>query len=111
MGGKWELPGGKIENNEDRAESLEREILEETGLKVENLEDVVRVEVEAENCVNCYIMHSKEFKGEVELSEEHSEYRWVTPDEFRNMDWHSDAGYGLPPMAFLDKYLEKNNDY
>jgi 8-oxo-dGTP diphosphatase len=106
MGGKWELPGGKMENGEDREESVRREMIEETELKVENLRDVVRVEVEAKNCVNCYIMYSKNFSGEVELSKEHSEYRWVTSEEFRNMDWHSDAGYGVPAMVYLRKYLD-----
>ncbi len=111
MGGKWELPGGKMENGEHREKSVKREVLEETDLKVENLRDVVRVEVEAENCVNCYIMYSRDFTGEAKLSDEHSQYRWVRPDEFRDMEWHSDAGYGLPPMVFLQKYLEKENEY
>jgi len=82
MGAKWELPGGNMENGEHREKSVKRDVLEETELKVENLQDVVRVEVEAENCVNCYIMYSRDFTGEAEPSDEHIQYRWVRPDEF-----------------------------
>lgn len=41
--GKWDLPGGRIEFGESPRETLERELMEETGLKVEGatLLDVV----------------------------------------------------------------------
>ena len=35
MPGFWELPGGKVENNEDHSSALIREIFEETGIKIE----------------------------------------------------------------------------
>lgn len=108
--GKWELPGGKIDNNkgEDREDTALRELEDETGLEAENFIDVVRVEVEDFNenpVVNCWILHTDSFKGEIELSEEHQSFRWVKPREFRYMDWHRDAGYGLPPMVYLEEYL------
>lgn len=34
--GVWDLPGGKIEANEDLFKALKREVLEETGLKVKD---------------------------------------------------------------------------
>ena len=111
FGERWELPGGKLKDTEDRFECMEREVREEIGLEVESLKDVVRVEVESERTVNCFIIHSSGFEGEVELSEEHQDYRWVSPEEFRKMDWHRDAGYGLPPMVYLEEYLERNPGY
>lgn len=105
-GGYWELPGGKIEEDEDRFQTAEREVSEETGLKCRNIEDVVRVEVEKDSeCVNCWIVHTDEFSGEVGLDEELQDFKWVTPEEYRNMNWHADAGYGLPAMVFLDNYV------
>ena len=34
LGGLWELPGGKIKENETQTECLKREILEETNIRV-----------------------------------------------------------------------------
>lgn len=42
--GKWFLPGGGVEKNEDLAEGLRREVLEETGLTVEVGEPLLKKE-------------------------------------------------------------------
>jgi 8-oxo-dGTP pyrophosphatase MutT (NUDIX family) len=36
--GKWQIPGGKLEPNEDPLQAAKREIFEETNLIVNNLE-------------------------------------------------------------------------
>lgn len=36
--GKWEVPGGRLEQKETLGEHLKREILEETGLQIEAVE-------------------------------------------------------------------------
>lgn len=105
MSGKWELPGGKFKNSSGRFSAAKREIKEELGLELENLQDVVREEIEEENTVNTWIMFTDDFSGEIDLSKEHEEYRWVNPNEYAEMDWHQDAGYGLPPMRYLEDYL------
>lgn len=105
--GKWELPGGKIEENEDRFQASQRELKEEVNLEISNIEDVVRVEVEDEKCVNCWIMHTSEFSGDVKLDRsELSDFRWVSGSEYLELDWHADAGYAIPAIRFLNQYLD-----
>lgn len=110
--GKWELPGGKIDEEleEDQSEAAKREVENESGLKIKSLVDVVRVEVEEfkenKEVVNCWILYSDSFSGKVQLSEEHQDHRWVNAEEFKDMDWHRDAGYNIVPMTYLEDYLD-----
>ncbi|MFB6214053.1 MAG: NUDIX hydrolase [Candidatus Nanohaloarchaea archaeon] len=99
---KWELPGGKIEQGEDRFEAASRELEEETGIELDadDFQDVVRVEVEDWEIVNCRILFAEVPGAVVDLYEEElSGFRWVTAEEYRTMNWHADAGYGAPAMV------------
>ena len=93
--GKYDLPGGHIEENEGLKDSVLREIKEETGL-VANFGEIIDVvefpedspqfkeEKRGLRCI-CYVETS-----EVELSFEHDEFKWVAldnaQDEFSEKD-------------------------
>ncbi len=78
---EWQLPEGKIETEETPAETIVREVKEETGLNVTNVIFLGKNQIEYEwNSKKIMVFRTIfqiEFEGNVSLSEEHIEYRWV----------------------------------
>lgn len=81
---KWDLPGGSLDFGENPYESIEREIREEAGIGVEDLEPFdVWAEVDQDGEFWTTIAYRAKVKsGEVKLSYEHNDYKWVTCEEF-----------------------------
>jgi 8-oxo-dGTP diphosphatase len=81
----WDLPGGHVEYPEEPKASLRREIKEETGLDVSELEPlhVISEYKEEKPVYYLWIVYkTKAMSEKIALSDEHSDYRWVTPEEF-----------------------------
>ena len=72
--GTLDLPGGHIHYNEDPAEGLRREVKEETGLIVTDYRKLYEFG-------NTSFYFGEVPKGEVTLSNEHSDYLFLTIDE------------------------------
>lgn len=85
--GEWELLYGRIDQFEDAQQGLLREVAEETGITDLNVGSVLRVwhifrgPRSAENELIGITFHCRTSQQEVQLSSEHSQYRWVTADE------------------------------
>jgi 8-oxo-dGTP diphosphatase len=93
-GGKWSLPGGGLEINEDPLESIEREIIEETELKVENLEPVrSRTYIKDNNSVLILGYECKTSSDSVVLNWEHDSFKWLTKDEAVKLDLTEDGRF------------------
>ncbi len=81
---KWDIPGGRIKPGEALTGALGREIQEETGLKVQQ---VSRLLAAQDIFVNRAAVHVVRLTyravavGNVVLSEEHDDYKWMTCDE------------------------------
>jgi ADP-ribose pyrophosphatase YjhB (NUDIX family) len=102
-------PGGRLEPDEAPTTGLQREIREETGLKVRVL-GVASVWYGSIDglqppllCVN-FVAEADE--GEVRLSEEHTEYRWVTRSQIEDgeIDTVTASGLGYRPEGILDAF-------
>ncbi|MFA6215102.1 MAG: NUDIX hydrolase [Patescibacteria group bacterium] len=81
----WDLPGGKLEPNEDPFLGIVREIKEETGLEVKPLKVLGAYEFDLDKLgknSHRFIIYSTEvISGEPKLSPEHLEQRWATKAE------------------------------
>ena len=98
--GDWDLPGGNVLYGELHDKSLKREIKEETGLGI--------IEFIPIQIITSYDKHKKIytiFNGfscsakvdKIKISNEHSEFRWSTKEEFT----------GLKPAQYLVDLVEK----
>ena len=83
--GRWEFPGGKVEQGESDAGSLVREVDEELGVRIR----VVRWLAGAEEIGDRYLLRvalAVLLDGEPAPTE-HDEVRWLAADELDAVDW------------------------
>ncbi|MEW5955965.1 MAG: NUDIX hydrolase [Candidatus Micrarchaeota archaeon] len=95
----WDFPGGKLEPGEEPFAGLEREVLEETGLKVNALGVVSVYEMVLKNIPHRFtVYYTKILGGKVKLSSEHTDFKWATKQEI----------LGLKTEPFMKKYFEEH---
>ena len=84
----WDLPGGDLEFDEDPFESIIREVKEETGLDVEEVKPFdVEAHINKEGNFWITIAYkAKAISDKVALSFEHNDYKWVTSEEFFELE-------------------------
>ena len=83
--GKYDMPGGRITPGEPFAEALQREVLEESGLKVTVGQPIYVAEwrpvVKGVQLHIVGIYFLCEASGEVKLSDDHDDYKWIEASE------------------------------
>lgn len=88
--GKWDIPGGFLENGEDPIEGLKREIKEELSVDIKPIE-LLTIVVDEYGYVkgDFYTLNlfyrSKIKSGEVRLDSENSDYGWFSKE---NIPWN-----------------------
>lgn len=86
MGGKWELPGGKIEQGETAEQSLARELAEELGIEARVDEYLCSARFDGDGVrLELLVYRVRRVSGEPVLHE-HEEIRWVRPADLLRYD-------------------------
>ena len=99
--GKWEFPGGKVEENETPQNALKREILEELNVEifVGDLIEIIEYDYPtfhlSMGCFWCVITN-----GDITLLEA-EDAKWLTKETLYSVDW-------LPADISLVKTIQNN---
>lgn len=84
--GKWEFPGGKVEDGETEEQAIEREIKEEFEIVIKAEKFLVNNECCYPNkSIDLRLYSCKYISGEFKLHD-HSECKWVEVNELLNYD-------------------------
>lgn len=105
--GKWEFPGGKVENGEDEFRAIEREMSEEFSVVVKARKFITNNIWEYPNKVVDLRLYECEYvSGKLKLHD-HSEYKWVEIFDLLDYDL---ASADIPLAEYLNsnKYLIDN---
>jgi len=80
----WELPGGKIKNNENLSDALIREVSEELDIKITNLNYIGKIKHQYSHFkLNITLFKCNYFKGQPKP--QHSQaYKWITKKEIKH---------------------------
>jgi hypothetical protein len=76
----WDLPGGHLKQGEDTVDGLKREVYEETGLNIGEVELVNSPTGKKRFFCTAFL------SDDVHLSNEHHEYKFFHIDEIKNLD-------------------------
>ncbi len=102
MGGYWELPGGKLEKGEDHRIAIAREVSEELGAEVRSARSIMSFHHEYDDrYLTFHLYRCHLFNPEAVKALASDEIRWVTPEEFVELDF---PPANKPIQARMAKY-------
>lgn len=108
----WDVPGGRLENNEFGLEPLCREIEEELGFSEFDVLGVVDYETwkTVSGISVCGVVNLiQNDKDEIRISKEHSEFRWISEGEIEDYEFFWPPAERMLKNAFKYYRLLRND--
>jgi len=97
--GKWEPPGGVLEREETIPDALQREVLEETGIKIALPATLTGVYKNMTGLIVSMVFRCEAIDGAPTTGAETYALRWVTRDEITEL---ADEAYAIRVLDALD---------
>jgi 8-oxo-dGTP diphosphatase len=98
LGGFWEFPGGKVEHNETKEDSLVRELREELSMEVSNINYLTTSKHSYDEFDITLIAYTCAFVSSNWLMLDHDAFEWVFPEKL--LDWEL-APADIPVAEFI----------
>jgi 8-oxo-dGTP diphosphatase len=97
--GHWEPPGGVLEAGETIPDALQREVLEETGIKIALPATLTGVYKNMPGLIVSLVFRCAAIDGHLSTGAETSALRWATRDEVSEL---ADEAYAIRVLDALD---------
>lgn len=97
--GKWEPPGGVLEREETIPDALQREVLEETGIKIALPATLTGVYKNMTGLIVSLVFRCEALDGTPTTGAETRALRWATRDEVTGL---ADEAYAIRVLDALD---------
>ena len=87
----WMLPGGRLDENDQPEKGLQREVKEETNLKIKVISPVhtARWGIEKPQKYSVFYLCKLIGKQNVKISHEHTESEWIKLNDIEKIPWHN----------------------
>ena len=97
--GHWEPPGGVLESAETIPDALQREVLEETGIKIATAATLTGVYKNMTGLIVSLVFRCEAIDGDLTTGDETRALRWATRDEVTDL---TDEAYAIRVLDAMD---------